>query len=135
MPTVTVFAVAPVPRFTAPLVPESSVRIPVVPVVMFKAVAVGDRMSPPVTVKSPVNVPFPDVSRDSAVVLLVIKLRMFASVEPIDTAVPNAFPPCSMAVLSTGKAVTRHVVDPESYCKLTTPLGKITPSAPFTVVI
>ena len=82
-PMLMIFELAPLPRFTAPVVPESSVS----------AVVVGVTIVPPFVVRLPVKTPLPEVSSASAVTPFVSMFSAFASVVPSVAVPPKALPP------------------------------------------
>ncbi len=79
LPIVMVLALAPVPMFMAPVVPDSRVR----------AVAAAVEIVP-----AWANVRLPVVSKVSLVVLLVLKARLLASLVPSVAVAPKLLPPC-----------------------------------------
>ena len=117
-PIVIIFPFELFPILTAPVVPESRVR----------SVVVGVSKLPPVKVRLPVRFPLPEVSRERAVALFVIKLSVFASVVPRFAVAPKAFPLCTNAkpaivVDVAGRTDTRQRETPASYIRPIDPFG------------
>ena len=99
LPMVMIFEAAPLPRLTPPVVPESRVRAPVVPVVIpIAEAAAEDNARVPVEESVvgpvPVRVEAP-AARAKRVVPLVIRFKALASVVPRTAVAPKPLPFCS----------------------------------------